>query len=256
MTLEYIGRVVVNLLADDGSPSAAYAVMVRSPPNKARKFYDRGDRLYMGPLVEGSEPTVQNAGLIFYNTMLQKGNALFVTNGQQTDGRTYNGKRPEISFEDTFFPTAEPITTSEEIMQQWGYEQDSMKTPRVTLARFPNIGLFSIASEYNGETRADAIVHQPGFTPRGLSTYEIVDGQAVARHIANSGEIQKCLVEIPIGGNSPEELADSLFHAMHPDLVVASAAAVFRNGKWQVAFRNRFGTPEDLEAYKAERGLQ
>ncbi|MBI4174830.1 MAG: hypothetical protein HY517_04240, partial [Candidatus Aenigmarchaeota archaeon] len=234
MTLEYLGRLVVDLNADDGAPAAAFGVMVRTPKFKARKFYPRGDRLYMGPLVEGSEPQIDNAENLFYNTMLTRDGVLIVTNGQHTDARFYSGKHEKVNFEDTFMPKF-PLDTSELIMQIWGYEQDPMNTPRIALVSYPNFrrtSLFAIANKHNGGTASGAIVHSAGNVPRGLSTYKIVDGKAVARSIANSGEIHYNLVDVPISGNTAQDLADSFFNEMHPDLVVASAGAVFRDSIW------------------------
>ena len=246
--MHYFGRMPAVLFADDGSPAVAYGLTARSPPNRKRKFYDRGDRLYVGPLKEGSEREVKDAHLIFYNTMLTKGNVITVTNGQQTDGRTFDGDTGKINFEQNL---AKLYTQkAEEIMRAWGYESDSMTTPRVSLARTPDQALFAMATEFNGESREGAILFSPSSgRPKGLPTYMDSPNGSVAWHIANSGEVERCLIELPLSGNNAQEIAENLFYLTNPSQIIAAAAGVFRNGLWEVRFRNRFDSETEFEAY-------
>jgi len=251
----YHGRMPVALVTPEGRPAAGYLVQVRSLPNKKRKFELLSDRLYAAPL-DPKDLEKPDADLIFYHTMLSKNGMLFVTNGAQTDMQTLRSKSVR-NFHDNFsgnqndFSGRIPFSEAEAIMSDWGYEPDNMFTPRVALVRYPGCALFAIVSKHeNGGVGVISV----GVTEAsiGLPTYTESNGQAVSLSVENSGYLYENLVHIPVTGNTAEEIANQLYEFSDPKLIVASAGAVFRNGKWEIAFKNKFNSLEDYERFAAE----
>lgn len=248
----YHGRMVVALALDDGSPAAGYLIQVRSLLNKKRKFYPLDDRLYVGPLDPEDEKR-PDAKLVFYNTMAIKGDMLIVTNGAQTDVREKDG-RPVRNFYDHFY-AFDNLFTAEEIIAEWGYEPDSMATPRVALARDPQRSIFAMVTRYNDGAGCGAIDMQlPIGAARGLGTYHEEDGKAVSWSIRNSGQLNLCLVSIPLTACTAQEIADQLYEFSDPELIVAAAGAIYSKGRWEVAHRNRFESLEEFEEYAGQKG--
>src|SRR3989344_1648014 len=247
--MTYFGRMPVSYITPEGNPAAGYLIQVRSLPNKKRKLEPLTDRLYVSPL-DPADLEKPDADLIFYHTMLRKGNSLIVTNGAQTDMNNLRGKK--VRNFDEEFSGKNPILESEAVMSDWGYEPDSMSTPRVALVRYPDISFFSIASK-NGDGGIGAIqVSVSSSGALGLPTYTEREGQTVSLSVPGSGNIQPFMVRIPLTGNTATEIANELYEFSRPDIIVASAGAVLRNGKWEVDFRNKFNSIEEYEEFAAE----
>lgn len=239
----YFGRMPLALVTPDGKPAAGYLVQARSLSNRKRKIEPLPDRLYVAPL-DPKDLEKPDSDLIFYHTMLCKGNTLVVTNGAQTDMPTLSG-RAVRNFEKDF-SDSDPMGEAEVIMQDWGYEPDSMSTPRVALVRCPDKAVFAIASKHDhGGVGA---ISMTVVNACGLPTYTERDGQAVSLSIEKSGYLHRYLVDIPVTGSTAKEIADQLYD-LGGDIIVASAGAVFSDERWGIAFRNRFETLEEFEAF-------
>ncbi|MFA4819574.1 MAG: IMP cyclohydrolase [Candidatus Aenigmatarchaeota archaeon] len=262
----YHGRMPVAYVTPSGNPAAGYLVQMRSLPNKKRKFVPQGDRLWLAP-IDPADWEKPDADLIFYNTMLIRPDGILaVTNGAQTDKGMKRGK-PVLNFEHDF-SCRYPEMTSRSIMHSWGYEPDSMSTPRVALVVSPTISdpsscsyLFSTATRTEPVCDDDIGVIAHGFYYRdiimerngiGLPTYRSADGQAVSLSLYDDMEFLGSLIRVPLTGETPEEIAQSLFDFSDPSLIVASAGAVFRDDVWRIAHKNRFETLDEFEAYRSE----
>ncbi|MBI4170748.1 MAG: hypothetical protein HY514_03570 [Candidatus Aenigmarchaeota archaeon] len=260
--MPYHGRTLIEFVTSVGKPGAGYIVQVRSLPNKKRRFEPLGDRLYMQPL-DPKQLEEPGAELTFYNTMLVKGDILIVANGVHTDGILKGGKprgsveRPNFS-DDFTGERGIGLEQAEKIMRTWRYEPDSMATPRVALVRWPDNHLFAIATKYGDGVGVGAIEGSQalGRQGRGLPTYTTRDGNVVSLSIQNSGYLRDYLIDVPVVGNTAEEIAGHLYNSSGENLIVAAAAAVFENGEWNVAFKNRFGSLEEFETHKAEKDTE
>ncbi len=250
----YHGRIVVAGITPKGEQFAAYSISGRSSFSKKRKFDLAADRVYVAPIGRPTAEQEKLRHLIFYNAMRARGDTLFVTNGAQTDLQE-NENRRILNFCDDF-QGASPLNEAEAIMAEWGYENDPpIFTPRTALVRYPtNRAIFSMATKFLGGTGVGAIdMHLGKGCPRGLATYRGEDNSPTPWSIENSGYIDKCMIHVPIDTETPEEIADQLYRFVDQDLVVASAGAVLKDGRWEIAVKNRFKTEEEFQMYTAER---
>lgn len=241
----YHGRIVVA-----GPGFVAYAISGRSPPSQKRRLEFREDMIYAGPVGEPTEEQKRNAGLIFYNAMRARDDrTIIVTNGAHTDAKQKDGIAVPNFFDD--FSLEEAESSAGRIMSAWGYEPDSAKTPRIALVK--NVGMmafFSIATESSGQTATGTCREQfHEYAPRGLATYSGRNDEADSWHISSSENIQGLLINVPISGNTPDELASSLYNFVDQRYIVAAAAAVY-DGKWVMKVKNRFETEEDFARHE------
>ncbi len=79
----YVGRGIINGLTPDGKSAVfAYFIMGRSENSRNRIFVENGDDVTIYPY---DESKVEDPSLIIYSPIRKCGNALIVTNGDQTD---------------------------------------------------------------------------------------------------------------------------------------------------------------------------
>ena len=79
----YVGRGIVTGLTPDGKNAvSAYFIMGRSENSRNRIFVENGDDVTIYPY---DESKVEDPSLIIYSPIRKCGNALIVTNGDQTD---------------------------------------------------------------------------------------------------------------------------------------------------------------------------
>ena len=79
----YVGRGIINGLTPDGKTAVfAYFIMGRSDNSRNRIFVENGDDVTIYPY---DESKVEDPSLIIYSPIRKCGNALIVTNGDQTD---------------------------------------------------------------------------------------------------------------------------------------------------------------------------
>ncbi len=255
------GRVIVPQLTGSGNLAASYGISGRSPGSKKRRMdvYPEEGRIYVGPLGEMTPQQVQFKDLIFYNCMRVRrdGNLLIVTNGAQTDAKEKEGK-PVKNFHDDFDPQ-DPERSSVAIMEDWGYESDAfvkpwIGTPRTALVRYPNSDFcVSMVTKCGDKTIAKAADYCAGpgtgmgVAGKGLvmSTYVGNDEYAVPWCLEFQS-FNRILMPIELEGETPEQLAGSLYRWMDPNYVSATAAAVLDGEKWELAAKNKWETEEEF----------
>ncbi len=243
----YHGRIIVTGFTGLGEPFAAYAISGRSQMSKKRELRVTGpETLYVDSLGQRTLEQERLADLIFYNAMHVKNDKLIVTNGAQTDVKMKDGQKIPNFYDN--FEGKDPIRETDAIMSAWGHENDPpFFTPRTALVRFPGQeAYFSIATKYQDGSGVGTIRIEIG-NPRGLATYRAQNDEAASWSIPNSGHLYACTIAPDVGGNSTQDIARSLYEFLDPRFAVASVAAVFRNGIWEIGTPlNRYRDEEDF----------
>ncbi len=247
----YHGRIVVAGLTPSRNPFAAYAISGRSEGSKKRWFLNLFDSVVVQPV--GGELTAEqekSSHLIFYNAMRKRKDALlFTTNGAQTDTNYIDDKKIMNFYDD--FETRGDATN---ILEEWGYENDPpIFTPRIALVSFPyDRALFSIVTKSGvlktASSKTKMLSHDSAVA---LSTYQAKDDNALPWSFESPSDIEKCLINVPLNGESPEEIADQLYNFLDNRFVVSTAGAVFdvEKQKWNIAVKNSYRTEEEFRAY-------
>lgn len=112
----YVGRGIVIGKTEDGKKAAvAYFIMGRSENSRNRIFVENGDEVIIHPF---DESKVEDPSLIIYSPIRKLGNALIVTNGDQTD---------------TIYDYIKSGDTFECALETRGFEPDAPNfTPRIS----------------------------------------------------------------------------------------------------------------------------
>jgi len=221
----YLGRIVGMGLTSDGNPLLLYGVSGRSEPSKQRRAYPdiHAGIVRIDPIGELTSEQEAIRDLIIYNAMKLNPTLAVVSNGRQTD---------EIFDLVTRFHNPNRLLT---VLYGMGPEPDKYSTPRIG-------GAF-----YNNGAKEGIAFKDEALPAKKRSEIWQVDlGRGRVEFTSTyNGSISNpeppphpYTISRRVSGGSAQELAQELYDAIDPNIVVCAVAAVLTDGNWNLAVRN------------------
>jgi IMP cyclohydrolase len=243
--MAYKGRILGLGRTEEGSPAAVYGVSGRSEGSKTRvaRYIDDGfiRRVQIEPSGKMTDEQKKKAHLFFYNAILtipgikytkvpdDKGAPyLVVSNGVHTDTiANVTLARPER--DSTLFRALELFQS----------EPDSLNTPRIAgeLNIFGNAKLGIVTVDILASDAYDHDELEAGKF-KTIATYSGKDDEHPTAPVIEKGDLKSVLEDIVLKGNNATELAKSFYDSIDQKYVVCAAAAVWKNGAWDIAVKN------------------
>lgn len=250
----YSGRGIIVGRTPKGDSFVGYSLTGRSPSSQARRLiHDEESGVVRTDVTDKEQLEQGSPALLIYPAIVCKGNRLIASNGAQTEvifSKTKMGPETSKDILDSAFQNYVPHFRYDKKDQKWiditTYEPDAPNnTPRISALLTPFGAAMHIVKFECGERKSDTF------------PIELSKGQA-SLITTYSGENENPLLpfkgnplEVSVGSNTPDEIVDSIYSAIHgganlgDNYAVSAAVMMLKGGKPQVAIRNRFEASSD-----------
>lgn len=227
----YPGRQLFLGQTSERKPCLVYLVTGRSPESRRRKAIEIGSTVRIGPVENVAYDPLRHYTALKYDNNC---GVAAVSNGIQTEA-VYETYRLLFNVD-----SAAGKDYLEKLLDGANAEPDSLHTPRIAGVIIPTKGKpVAIVGITTFDLRS--VVHQFVLLPgklAGISTY------SGSLDNPESRDPRRPLDELEFGGKTSQELAKTLYDISAADykgddIRVCAVAAIYSNGRWEIAIINK-----------------